>query len=439
MEREIFKHLLNWKESADKKPLLLRGARQVGKTYIVRKLGKTFFNFIEVNFESESEVCSFFKGNISPDNICSKLSAYFNASISDGKTLLFFDEIQACPEAIQSLRFFYEKRPDLHVIAAGSLLEFALKDLSSYGVGRIRSVFMYPLSFNEFLNAAEQKALLDFKKNADTDNKPDEVFHNKLKEWFVKFLIIGGMPEVVNTYLKTNDIVKTQRVLDDIIISLEDDFSKYREKLNTNRLKDVFNSIMHQTGNKFNITSTSESGNFEQKKEALEMLIMAGLCYKVYHSSANGIPLAAEKNLKRFKLIFFDTGILQRSMRLRTGELMIAKNIEMINKGNIVEQYVGLEFVKTCHTFTKPELFYWQREKRGSSAEVDYIIEIDNSIVPIEVKSGVQGKMQSLFKFLEVKKQTTGIRTSLENFDSYGNIKVYPVYAIDNVFAQISE
>lgn len=439
MEREIFKDLLEWKESEDIKPLLIRGARQVGKTYIIKKLGKTFSGFVEVNFELEPEVKSFFLDNLSPDLICSKLSAYYNTSITDGKTLLFFDEIQACPEAIQSLRFFHEKRPNLHVVAAGSLLEFALQDLPSYGVGRIRSMFMYPLSFNEFLKAAGKDSLLQIKNNADEQNKPDDVFHKMLNEWFIKFLIIGGLPEAVDTYFKTNDLIKTQRVLDDIIISLEDDFAKYKDRVNTSRLKDVFFSILNQTGNKFNITGSSQSGNFEQKKEALEMLTMAGLCYKVYHSSANGTPLGAEKNSKKFKLVFFDTGILQRSLRLKTADFMIAKNLTMINKGNIVEQYVGLEFIKSCHTFTKPELYYWQREKRGSNAEVDYIIEKNNQIIPIEVKSGVQGKMQSLYMFLELKKQNIGIRTSLENFDSYDNIKVYPIYAIDNLFADISE
>ena len=187
MEREIFEDLLKWKESDTKKPLLLRGARQVGKTYIVRKLGRLFSNFVEVNFESEPEISSFFKGNLLPDNICSKLSVYYNDSIIDGKTLLFFDEIQACPEAIKSLRFFYERRPNLHVIAAGSLLEFALKNLSSFGVGRIRSLFMYPLSFNEFLKAAGKDSLLKIKLSSSIKNRQDEIFHKKLTEMFVNF------------------------------------------------------------------------------------------------------------------------------------------------------------------------------------------------------------------------------------------------------------
>lgn len=434
MERFIYTDLVNWKTSLNRKPLLLRGARQVGKTYIVRQLGKTFTNYLEVNFESEPEVKNFFTANLSPDLICTKLSAYYSIPIIDGKTLLFFDEIQACHQAIQSLRFFYEKRPDLHIIAAGSLLEFALEQISSFGVGRIRSIFMYPMSYNEFLIAVGKKSLIEIKSSANPENPIDSVFHNQLKDWFTKFLIIGGMPEVVKTFVETNDLLQTQLILDDIINSFEDDFVKYKKKVNTLRLKDVFLSIINQTGNKFNLSNSSETGNHEQKKEALDMLSMAGLCYKVYHTSANGLPLASEKNLKKFKVVFFDMGILQRSLKINLADFITAENLQQINKGNIVEQYVGLEYVKKCHTYSKPELFYWHREKKGSNAEVDYLIENKGQIIPIEVKSGLQGKMQSLFMFLELKKQTQGIRASLENFSQYDKIKVYPVYAIDNLF-----
>ncbi len=433
MERLIFQSLTSWKSDKNKKPLLLRGARQVGKTYIIRKLGEKFKHFIEVNFEMEPEVKSFFKDNLSPDAICTKLSAYYNISIKDGESLLFFDEIQSCPEALQSLRFFYEKRPKLHVVAAGSLLEFALEELSSFGVGRIKSLFMYPLSFNEFLMAMQKESLVKIKSEASPDNQVDEVFHKQLNELFVKFLIIGGMPEAVKTFVETSDILEVQKVLDDITNSLEDDFAKYKKRINTSRLKDVYLSVMHQTGSKFNINKSSESGNHAQKKEAVDMLVMAGLCYKVYHSSANGTPLAAEKNMRKYKVIFFDTGILQRSLKLNPAIFFTADHLSQINKGNLVEQFIGLEIVKNRFSNSKPELFYWHREKKGSSAEVDYLIEKKSSILPIEVKSGKQGKMQSIFIFLKLKKQKKGVRTSLENFAKYDNICVYPVYAIDNI------
>lgn len=433
MERKIFQSLISWKSSKNKKPLLLRGARQVGKTYIIRKLGEKFKYFIEINFEMEPEVKSFFKDNLSPDIICTKLSAYYNIPIKDGESLLFFDEIQACPEALHALRFFYEKRPKLHVIAAGSLLEFALEELSSFGVGRIQSLFMYPFSFNEFLMALKKDTLIKIKSEASPLKPIDDVFHKQLNDLLVKFLIVGGMPEAVKTFIETSDILEVQNVLDNITNSLEDDFVKYKKRINTSRLKDVYLSVIHQTGSKFNINKSSVSGNHGQKKEALDMLVMAGLCYKVYHSSANGIPLAAEKNQSKYKVIFFDTGILQRSLKLDIGDFFTAENLNQINKGSIVEQYVGLEIIKNSFSNSKPELFYWNREKRGSSAEVDYLIEKKSSLIPVEVKSGIQGKMQSLFMFLELKNQKNGVRSSLENFASNDNICVYPVYAIENI------
>ncbi|MBI4649497.1 MAG: ATP-binding protein [Bacteroidia bacterium] len=433
MDRLIINDLIKWKEEKKRKVLLLRGARQVGKTYIIRQLGKKFQYFLEINFESETEVKRFFNENLNPDPICTKLSAYYGVQITDGETLVFFDEIQACIPAIQSLRFFHEKRPGLHVIAAGSLLEFALQQIPSYGVGRIRSLYMYPMSFNEFLTAAGQKGLIDMKWKASPLHPLDATFHNNLTEWLRKFMIIGGMPEAIKTFFDTGDLLQAQNILDDIIISLEDDFTKYKARINISRLKDVFFSVMNQSGNKFNISKSSDYGNQEQKNEALEMLVMSGLCYKVYHSSANGLPLAAGKNPKTFKVLFFDIGICQRSLKLKIADFLIADNLNQMNKGNIVEQFVGIELIKYLFSGSKPELFYWHREKYGSSAEVDYVLELNNHIVPVEVKSGTQGKMQSLFIFLESKKASKGIRISMENFSSYQNIEVFPVYAIDRL------
>ncbi len=435
MERDIYKELDAWRKDENRKVLLLRGARQVGKTYIIREISREFKYFLEVNFESEPEVKSFFEGNLQPVDICTKLSAYYGVSVIEGETLLFFDEVQACIPAIQSLRFFYEKMPGLHLAAAGSLLEFALEELPSFGVGRIRSLFMYPLSFNEFLKAAGQNGLLNLKKQASPEDPLDDTLHKRLIEWFRKFIIIGGMPEAVKTFLNTNDLLRAQAVLDDLVITLQDDFAKYRTRVNTLRLKDVFLSIMNQGGGKFNIHASSNTGNHQQKKEALEMLEMAGLCYKVHHSSANGIPLAAEKNPKTFKVLFFDTGLLQRYLQVDISVFLLAKDIGTINKGNLVEQFVGLEMIKYMFSKQQPDIYYWQREKRGSSAEVDYLVQLNSHIIPIEVKSGTQGKMQSLNRFLESKNAGFGIRISLENFAQYQSIRVFPVYAVDNLLS----
>jgi len=436
MERAIYKELDTWRTGDYRKVLLLRGARQVGKTYIIRELGKEFKYFLEVNFESEPEVQSFFEGNLHPADICTKLSAYYGVPVNEGETLLFFDEVQTCIPAIQSLRFFHEKMPALHLVAAGSLLEFALEELPSFGVGRIRSLFMYPLSFNEFLKAAGQDALIKLKTQASPQKPLDDVLHKSLIEWFRKFIIIGGMPEAVKTFLNTRDLLKVQDVLDDLVITLQDDFAKYKKRINTFRLKDVFLSVMNQGGGKFNIHASSNSGNHQQKKEALGMLEMAGLCYKVHHSSANGIPLAAEKNAKNFKVIFFDTGLLQRYLQVDISRFLLADDISTINKGNLAEQFVGVEMIKHRFSAQHPDLYYWQREKRGSSAEVDYLMQLNNNIIPIEVKSGTQGKMQSLNRFIESKKAGFGIRVSLENFAQYHKIRVVPVYAVDNILTR---
>ena len=201
MRRAILSILKNWKSAKNRKVLILRGARQVGKTYIVRELAKDFDYFLEVNFEKDTDVKHFFEQNLDPVRICTNLSAYYGIPVTDGKTLLFFDEIQSCSKAIQSLRFFYESKPGLHVIAAGSLLEFALEDLTSWGVGRIRSLYMYPMSFDEFLLANNEDALIELKKNASELNPLNQAFHEKLKDYLKKFLIIGGMPEAIQAFI----------------------------------------------------------------------------------------------------------------------------------------------------------------------------------------------------------------------------------------------
>ena len=433
MKRSILNDLEKWKKDHKRKSLLLRGARQIGKTYIIRELGKQFKFFLEVNFDSEADVRQFFEGNLNPNEICIKLSAYYNIPIIDGETLLFLDEIQICKPAIQSLRYFHEKRPNLHVVATGSLLEFALEEIPSFGVGRITSLFMYPMSFNEFLEAVNQSGLIKMKAKASPDSSLDDVFHKNLTDWIKKFMIVGGMPEAVRTFIETEDLIQTQKILDDIIISLEDDFAKYKSRINVGRLKDVFRSVMNQSGKKFIVSKSSENGNQVQKNDALEMLLMSGLCYKVYHSSADGIPLSVGKNSKIFKVLFFDTGIIQRSLKLKMSDFITAENLNQMNKGNISEQFAGIEFIKNLFIHSKPELYYWQREKRGSSAEIDYLLELDNKILPVEVKSGTQGKMQSLHIFMESKNANTGIRISMENFSKYQKIEVFPLYAIERI------
>jgi len=430
LSRFIDEELLQWRKAEKRKPLLLRGARQVGKTTAVRKLAENFEHYIEVNFEEHREVHKFFEGNLSPDEIIENLSVYFNTPIKASSTLIFFDEIQSCIPAISSLRFFYEKRPDLHVIAAGSLLEFALQSVPSFAVGRIRSIFMFPLSFDEFLMAIGETPLINLR-HKHSPNKPlNEVLHKKLTRYLRKFMILGGMPEVIQSYIDGEDIIECQKILDDLILSYLDDFAKYKERVPATRIAEVFNSVVHQLGGKFVYSKASPQLSHYQVKEALDLLIKAGLVIPVVHTSANGIPLGAEIKAKNRKMFTFDTGLAQRLSGLDIKNIITSDDIELINKGNIAELFVGLEIIKAASPYERKDLYFWQREALNSNAEVDFIIQKGTEIIPIEVKSGTKGSMQSLNLFLNEKKSAKGVRISLENFAAYQNIEVIPMYAI---------
>ena len=298
MYRTIFEHLINWKKQSKRKVILVRGARQVGKTYIIRELGKTFDSFLEINFEKDTDVGLLFDKNLNPKRIISELSIYYKKHITTEKTLLFFDEIQACPRAIEALRYFYEDIPDLHLIAAGSLLEFALADLPSFGVGRIRSIFMYPMSFDEFLIAKGEESLLKLKKEASIKNPLNAVFHDKLVDLLKIHLIIGGMPDAVNSYCLNNDIIEVHNILTDITTSYYSDFVKYNKRIPVERLRETLDSVVSQSGGKFIFSKVNAISNPTQAKNALELLTTAGLVHNVYHSSGQGIPLGAGINYR---------------------------------------------------------------------------------------------------------------------------------------------
>lgn len=433
--RQIDQELNNWKTAIERKPLLLRGARQVGKSSTVRAFGKQFDYFLEINFEKKENQAlkNLFEKSSSPKQLCNELSLIFNIPIIPGKTLLFFDEIQSCIPAISSLRYFYEEMPGLHLIAAGSLLEFALQEIPSFGVGRIRSIFMYPFSFIEYLNAVDMKMLASELQNTNPEKPFSEAVHQKFLKHLIYFILIGGMPEVVATFAKGGTLLECQQILDDVTLSFYDDFAKYKARVPTSRLREVFASIAHQTGKKFTYSEASKESNHKQIKEAVELLILSGIVYPITHTSANGLPLAAEMNEKHRKFILFDTGIYQRFLKLDLGQIILAENFEQINKGSLAEMFVGLELIKTAPCNNPVQLFYWQREKRGSLAEVDYVVQRNNEIIPVEVKSGTKGSMQSMFRFLTEKKSKYGIRCSMENFGEFDNINIFPIYAASRI------
>jgi uncharacterized protein len=430
LNRKIDHELMMWKNADERKPLMLRGARQVGKSSAVRQLGKKFKYFVEINFDLQPDFADVFNEGLDPKLICEKLAILTNTPIIENETLLFFDEVQSCIPAISSMRYFYEKMPNLHLITTGSLIEFALAETPSFGVGRVRSMFVYPFSFEEFLMALKETLLLEALKKHKVNLDFPDVYHRKLLSLFKKFLIIGGMPEAVKVYVKNGSLLEVQRTLDDLIISIEADFVKYKNSIESIRVKEVFESVVKQVGNKFTYTYPQVTLNNKQVKDILELLRLAGLVYFVTHSSSNGLPIGAESNPKFRKILIFDTGIFQRILNLNIGELILEDDFSTINKGHLAELSVGLEWIKNESCYKKSELYYWQREAKNSQAEVDYVVQIQNDIVPIEVKAGTKGSMQSLYRFLEEKNKTYGIRTSSENFTQMGQVKIIPLYAI---------
>jgi predicted AAA+ superfamily ATPase len=436
IKRLIDKYLIRWKESESKKPLLVRGARQVGKSSAIRNLATGFETFVEINFEELPQAGLAFETDLNPIRIVQELSAFTGKEIKAGRCLLFLDEIQACPKAISALRFFYEKMPDLHVIAAGSLLEFALQELPSFGVGRVRSMFMYPFSFAEFLTALNENQLLQAIVHAN-DNQPlPEILHQKALGLMKKFWVTGGMPEVVKAFAGGQQFPEIQSIQNDLIQTYRSDFAKYSSLVPAHRIRAVFDSVVRQSGGKFMYSKADENANHGQVKQALEFLVLAGLVLPIVHSAGNGLPLGAEVDFKKQKMMLLDTGLQMNSNHLEIRDILFSDDTDFVNKGWLAEQFWGLEYLKYSSPFTQNQLYYWHREAANANAEVDFIIQFQNKVIPVEVKASGSGRMQSLRQFLKEKKSEFGFRFSTENYSQYEKIKSCPLYGVMGLFPE---
>ncbi len=420
--RLIDSYLAEWKDRAIHKPLLVRGARQVGKSWAVRHLGESFESFVEINFEKNPDFKRLFSQNLDVFRIVSELAAITRHPIEPGRTLLFLDEIQQCPEAIMALRFFKEDMPQLHVIAAGSLLEFALEELPTFGVGRIHSLFMYPMTFDEFVEADGGHGLIEMRNSVTPEQPLSPAIHERLVSLFRTYLIVGGMPEAVARWVESHDYLQAQEVQEDILVSYESDFPKYKKKVSPALLRQVFRSVALQTGSKFVYSEVGGGYSTPEVKKALELLILAGLCVPVTRSAGNGLPLGAEADYEVRKMMVMDTGLMLRMLSLWVGEgseeitrILTENPTELVNKGGITEMFAGLELRRYHTPNLRYELFYWQRAARNSQAEIDYLIVRNRKVCPVEVKAGTRGGMKSLWLFMREKSLTDGIRTSLEN------------------------
>jgi len=434
--REIDKDLLEWKNSREIKPLLLRGVRQCGKTSSIRNLGKTFKTFIEINFEKDPSFSEIFYRDFDIHRICSEIELKTGKRIIDGTTLLFFDEIQNCPDAITALRYFKENRPLLHVIAAGSLLEFALsssKKRISFPVGRVRSIYMYPLSFSEFLAALSKTALVE---NLQSENKVlSDSVHMEYLNLYKSFLVVGGMPEAVREYASSGSFLECQRIHRDIVDNFENDFGKYSDLIPAEEIKAVFQFSFRNVGNQVNLSKSVPGMKAARFSTILNLLSMAGLVFQVKSSTCESLPLGCGNKNVSVKLLTFDTGVYLTKQGYDATEILGAVNLESLNKGALVEMQTGLEIIKCSDKYQSAGLYFWRRT--GANAEVDYVIQNSDKLIPIEVKSNTTGKMQSMAEYLKTHDEPYGIRVSLENFGNSifqgRQIRVVPVYGVNTV------
>ena len=348
-KRLIDNVLLDWSSRNIHKPILLRGARQVGKSTAVKHLGEQFESYVEINLEREPKYKRAFQPDLNVNRIISEISVLAQKKIEPGRTLLFIDEIQTCPEAIMSLRFFKEDMPSLHVIAACSLLEFALHELPTFGVGRIHSVFMYPMTFDEFLLANGENLLLEARNAASPSTPLSEVLHEKLVSLLRSYMLVGGMPECVAQWVATHDYLACQEIQDDILVSYEDDFPKYRKRVDTTLLRHTLRSAAVQATRKF---VYSQVGDYKAAdvKRAIEMLILAGILIPITHTNANGLPLGSEADTSYRKILPLDCALTLRLLNMTmsdssemTTQILTASAADLVNKGAMAELLAAVD------------------------------------------------------------------------------------------------
>ena len=396
MERFITQELVKWKDQGNRKPLIIRGARQVGKSYSILDFGQTHFEgkVHLLDFEKRTDWHRLFDKNLDAGRIIAELEILLGSNIKPGKDLLFFDEIQSCPRAIMSLRYFYEQIPGLHVIAAGSLLEFALRDIS-FPVGRIQILNMFPLTFAEFLMATGNKNASDIvlaQPRAQSD-----LIHNMLSEELRKFFFIGGMPECVKTYIDSGSLFEVFNVQANLVNSYRLDFPKYAPYSNKHCINAVLASTAKFVGKQIKYARLAEEFSNPTIKKAFDLLCQARLINKVPSASPAGLPLEATASQRFFKALLVDIGVMQHLCGMAVDTEYAQSDLLAIYRGALAEQFAGQEFTAALDR----DVYYWTREAKSSTAEVDYLITVNKRILPVEVKSGSAGRLKSLHLLLQ--------------------------------------
>lgn len=426
MYREALDSLKKWKESEYRKPLILKGARQVGKTWLMKEFGDSYENgYVYFNFDEEDELKSIFEVNKNPNRIIELLSLIAEKKIEPGNTLIIFDEIQECSSALNSLKYFNEKCNEYHIIAAGSLLGTLLAQPKSYPVGKVNILNIYPLNFEEYLEATDS-ALFTYYKEIKKDQVIEEIFHNKLLDAYNNYLIIGGMPECVSSWIKDKDPEKIKRIQNELNQIYENDFSKHNGKVNSGRLLMVFRSIVTQlskANEKYIYGAVREGGRARDFEEAIEWLVSAGMLNRIYNVSKIEHPLPAFDKLNHFKLFLFDTGLLKQMAGIDNSAILLKMNYQF--KGPLTENYVLQQL--------KGKFDVEPRYYSDKNSELDFLIQYGTDIIPIEVKAGNEKIAPSFKKYIAENHPKYAIRLSKMGYRKDGEVINIPLYLVGKI------
>jgi len=427
MKRELYNQLLTWKSKVGRKPLLLQGARQVGKTFLINQFGKNEYSqFIALNFEQEPGLKALFAKSLSADKIIENIELYTGKKIDPKNALIFFDEIQVSEEAISSLKYFCEQTPDYHIIAAGSLLGVSIGKTTSFPVGKVNFMTLYPMNFFEYLQAFDEELIVEMLNNLPKIEPIQELIHHKLTDHFKKYLFLGGMPEALQSYLEHKDIELVREVQNNILEAYSRDFSKYAEKNQAIKTSELWNSVPNQLAKenkKFKYSDVRARGRASAFEATIEWLRKAGLIYLAKSVSVPKLPLSGYAESNKFKVYVFDTGLLAAMLKLSSRVIIEGSNLFSEYNGAFIENFIAGELT-ICG---EKELFYWSSK---SDAEVDFILEINNKIYPLEVKSGSNKNMKSLKSYADKYKPELVMRASPRNFISSNEFVNIPLYAI---------
>jgi uncharacterized protein len=432
MERELYHRLLEWKAQPDRKPLLLQGARQVGKTFLLKQFAeREYQDCAYFNFEQSPELGSLFDSSLVPEQLIESLGAYIGRKIEPGSSLIFFDEIQAFPRAITSLKYFCEQAPQYHIVAAGSLLGVSVGKTTSFPVGKVNFMTLYPMSFFEYLAALGEDMLLKQIKEHNNSAALAELFHDKFTRLFKYYLYIGGMPGVVQHYILHQDIGHVRKLQEEILAAYSRDFSKYATPSEAIRVSEIWRAIpvqLAKENKKFKYSEVRKGGRASRFELAIEWLRKAGLIHVVYNIKTPKLPLAGYVDFGKFKIYMLDPGLLGAMLSASSQLIILKDNLFSEYNGAFIESFVAKELIAQMQG---DDIYYWTSQGK---AEVDFIVQVEGGIYPLEVKSGLSGRMKSLRFYEDKYKPARIFRTSPRNFTQDGNFTNIPLYAISQLY-----